>query len=248
MTPFKKISSFEDMESIFTLDTLMGLLMLTSLEVVLGIDNIVYIAIVTGRLPVEVRSKARRVGLILAMVMRLGLLASLKLLMGLTQPLFEVFTKGFSGKDLILFFGGLFLMAKAVKEMHALMDHHSVEHGRQPKEVSFKSVIFQIMIVDLIFSLDSVITAVGMIDSLWVMASAIIISVLVMVIFANGIADFIEKNPTMKMLALSFLVLIGVFLVADSLGQKIPKGYIYFTMVFSLGVEFLNQRAHKRAS
>jgi predicted tellurium resistance membrane protein TerC len=219
---------------------------LTSLEIVLGIDNIIFISIMTGRLPARQRARARTVGLLLAMFMRLALLFSLAWLMGLTAPLFDVFGNAISGRDLVLISGGLFLIGKSTLEIH---DNLEGEEGRKSGAVraNFASVIVQIVILDIVFSLDSVITAIGMAKHLFVMAAAIVIAVGVMLVSAKSISDFVERHPTVKMLALSFLVLVGVALIADGLDLHIPKGYIYSAMAFSVFVEMLNIRLRRRA-
>ncbi len=223
-----------------TTENLLALLTLTMLEVVLGIDNIVFIAILCGRLPESQQGKARTLGLSLAMVLRIALLLAIGWIMSLQQPLFGVLGKEFSGRDLILLGGGLFLIGKATYEIH-----HRIEGPEDPlapvrEAASFASVLVQILLLDLVFSLDSVITAVGMVKSIAVMIVAVILAVLVMLVFAGPISRFILRHPTMKMLALAFLVLIGVVLVIDGWGQHINKGYIYFAMGFSLAVEMLN--------
>jgi predicted tellurium resistance membrane protein TerC len=238
------------MAELFTADALIALLTLTALEIVLGIDNIVFIAILSSKLPPHLRNRARQIGLLGAMVMRVLLLLGIKWIMGLTTPLFTLAWFGekagqVSGKDLILFIGGLFLIAKATHEIHGKLEGEDPNARKSPKVATMSSVIIQIMLMDIIFSLDSVITAVGMADQLWVMITAVIIAVGVMMVFARPISDFVEKHPTVKMLALSFLILIGVMLVADAFDKHIPKGYIYFAMAFSLFVEMLNLRLRK---
>jgi predicted tellurium resistance membrane protein TerC len=223
----------------------LALITLTTLEIVLGIDNIVFISILTGRLPEEKRQRGRLIGLALAMIMRVALLMSLAWIIRLTEPLFNVFGHGVSGRDLIMIGGGLFLLGKATHEIH-----HKLE-GPGSREVkgghsTMGSVLVQIALLDLVFSLDSVITAVGMAEHLAVMVLAIVIAVFFMMIFARPIGDFVERHPTVKMLALSFLLLIGMTLVADGSGLHIPKGYIYFAMGFSVLVEFLNLRLRKK--
>jgi len=217
---------------------------LTALEIVLGIDNIIFLSILVDRLPEKQRPKARLIGLSLAMVMRLGLLASLAWLTKLTADLFMVLGQGISGRDLVLILGGLFLLGKSVLEIH-----HSIEGAEEPHELakpkagaSFMGILVQIAILDMVFSLDSVITAVGMADHIEVMVIAVIIAVGFMMVFANAIGRFITEHPTLKMLALSFLVLVGTALIADGLEFHIPKGYIYFAMAFSFSVEMLNLR------
>jgi predicted tellurium resistance membrane protein TerC len=222
-----------------------ALITLTVLEIVLGIDNVIFISILAGKLPAGQQKRARRIGLSLAMITRLGLLFSLSWLIGLTAPFFSVFGRAISGRDLILLIGGLFLIAKATHEIHDKLEGET--EGRSTKAVaSFGGVIVQIMLLDIVFSLDSVITAVGMVRILWVMAAAIIIAVIVMLISVEAISTFVERHPTIKMLALSFLLLIGFSLVAESLHQEIPKGYLYFAMSFSVMVEMLNLRMRKK--
>ena len=219
---------------------------LTVLELVLGIDNVIFISILAGKLPAEQQARARYIGLALALVMRVILLFSLTWVMGLTEPFFTVFGQAVSGRDLILLVGGLFLIAKSTHEIHGSLEG---EEGHASKKVyaSFASVIFQIMLLDIVFSLDSVITAVGMVDNIWIMIAAVIISIIAMMLFAGSIGAFVQKHPTIKMLALSFLLLIGVTLIAEGLHQHIPKGYIYFAMAFSVLVEVLNMRLRKKA-
>jgi predicted tellurium resistance membrane protein TerC len=225
---------------------------LTAMEIVLGIDNIVFIAILCARLPEEQREKARLVGLALAMFMRIGLLFTIKWIMGLTgKTLFTlpILNEAIDGRDLVLLLGGLFLIYKATKEIHAKVEHEEHIPGEGTKsKTTFRGVIGQILVIDLVFSLDSVITAVGMAQNLWIMVAAVVVSVGVMLAVSGKISRFIDKNPTLKMLALAFLLLIGVMLVAESLGQHINKGYIYFAMAFSLGVEGLNMLVKKKAS
>lgn len=224
----------------------LALATLTLMEIVLGIDNIVFIAIITGKLPESQRPAARRVGLFLAMFIRIALLLAISWVMGLTKPLFEVMGKEFTGKDLVLLAGGLFLISKATTEIHKKLEGEEAEAVAGGDGVSFRSAVTQIVMLDLVFSLDSVITAVGMAREVWVMVTAVVISVAVMLAFSGKVSAFVEKHPTIKMLALSFLLLIGVMLTADGLGRHIPKGYIYFAMAFSLGVEMLNLRIRKR--
>ena len=217
---------------------------LTVLEVVLGIDNVVFLSILAGKLPPEQQARARRLGLLLAMGMRIALLFSLAWVIRLTEPLFSVLGQEISGRDLILIGGGLFLLAKSTHEIHQKMEG---EEGGTSARVhpSFASVLLQIMLLDIVFSLDSVITAVGMADEVAVMVAAVVIAVGFMMAFAGPISGFVERHPTVKILALSFLLLIGVSLIAEGLDQHIPKGYIYFAMAFSVLVEILNQRVRK---
>lgn len=218
---------------------------LTALEIVLGIDNVVFISILADKLPREQRAKARNVGLALAMIMRILLLLSISWVVQLTSPLFTIFGNEISGRDLILLGGGLFLLAKSTHEMHGSLEGDEGTSSRRVS-ASFASVLVQILLLDMVFSLDSVITAVGMADDLGVMITAVIVAVVVMLVFAGPISSFVSRHPTMKMLALSFLLLIGVALVAEGFGQHIPKGYIYFSMAFSLFVEIMNLKLRAR--
>lgn len=217
---------------------------LTALELVLGIDNIVFISILSGKLPGEQQRKARLVGLGLAMFMRVGLLFSLSWIIRLTAPLFTVLGQGVSGRDLILIGGGLFLLGKSTFEIHERLEGEE-GHGTTRAVASFASVIVQILLLDAVFSLDSVITAVGMVDEIWIMIAAVVVAVLFMMAFAGPISGFVERHPTVKILALSFLLLIGMTLVAEGLHRHIPKGYIYFAMAFSVFVEMINLRLRK---
>lgn len=217
----------------------LALLTLTSLELVLGVDNIMLIAVLSSRLADHQQIFARRVGLVLAMVMRIALLLSITWLTRLTTPWFTVLAKEISGRDVILILGGLFLMAKGTREIHERLELARSE-ARSGKTATLGQILFQIVILDVVFSIDSVITAVGMVSQVTVMILAIVLSVLVMMALANPIADYIERHPTVKILALSFLLLVGVALVADGLGHHIPRGYIYFALAFSAGVEALN--------
>ena len=230
-------------------DIWLSLVTLTALEIVLGIDNIIFIAILAGKLPAHQRALARRLGLAFALVTRLGLLFTLSWLAGLTAPLFHVFGEGISWRDIVLIGGGLFLMAKATFEIH-----HSVEAGDAPQageslpRGTLVGVIVQISLIDVVFSFDSVITAVGMAQHIEVMVAAIVISVAVMLVAAGPVSQFIERHPTLKMLALAFLILIGTMLVADGIGFHVPKGYIYFAMAFSCLVELLNILVRRRTA
>lgn len=217
---------------------------LTVLELVLGIDNIVFISILAGKLPPEQQSRARYIGLALALIMRVILLFSLSWVIGLTAPLFTVFGQEISGRDLVLLVGGLFLIGKSTHEIHGSLEG---EEGHKTAKVyaSFVGVLAQIAVLDIVFSLDSVITAVGMVDRIEIMIAAVVVSILFMMAFAKPIGEFVQKHPTVKMLALSFLLLIGVTLIAEGFDQHIPKGYIYFAMAFSVLVEILNLRLRK---
>lgn len=222
------------------MDIFISLLTLTGLEIVLGIDNIVLLAILTEKLPPEQQAKARRLGLFLALIFRILLLATVAWLTQLTTPILEVFEQSFSTRDLILLSGGLFLIAKATSEIYEFVHHH---HEKQKAtHTTMKSVLIQIIIFDMIFSLDSVLTAVGLVDQLWVMVTAVIVSIIVMIIFAEAIARFVKNNPGIKILALSFLILIGVLLVAEGFDSHFDRGYVYFAMVFALTIELLKKK------
>jgi predicted tellurium resistance membrane protein TerC len=229
-------------------EVLLSLVTLSLMEIVLGIDNIVFISILVGKLPAAQQPKARNLGLVLALVIRLGLLGAIKWIMGLTAPLFTIASWTFTGQKLILLGGGLFLMGKST---HEIYDKLEGEHaGEKPGEGSgsFGLILAQILVLDIVFSLDSVITAVGMAQQFIVMATAMVIAVGVMLVFARRIGDFVNRHPSMKILALSFLLLIGVMLVAEGMGQHVSKGYIYFAMSFSLLVEIINMRFRKKQS
>jgi len=225
-----------------------ALVTLTALEIVLGVDNIIFISILVGRLPVRERARARTIGLTLAMLSRIGLLLSLTWMMTLTAPLFGLFGRDISGRDLILIMGGLFLLWKSVHEIHGSLEgEESGENGHgAPVASSFAAVITQIAIIDIVFSLDSVITAVGMVDEIAIMVIAIVAAVGVMLVAAGPISEFVDRHPTIKMLALSFLILVGVALIGEGWDLHIPKGYIYFAMAFSVAVEMLNIRMRAR--
>ena len=220
---------------------------LTALELVLGIDNIVFISILVDKLPKEKQEMARRIGLFMAMFMRIGLLLVLSWIIGLTAPLFTVVGQEISGRDLILIAGGLFLIWKSTGEIHQSLEGEE-GHASSAVQATFTAVILQIMVVDMVFSLDSIITAVGMVDSLAVMIAAVIASVGLMMVFAGAIGRFVSKHPTIKMLALSFLVLIGVVLIAEGFDYHVPKGFVYFAMAFSVIVEMLNIRMRKKSA
>ncbi len=217
---------------------------LTALEVVLGIDNVIFISILAGKLAEGQRARARRVGLALAMLMRIGLLLSLAWIIRLTAPLFTVFAQEISGRDLVLLLGGLFLIGKSTHEIHDRLEGEEGERSARVRP-TLRSVLIQIVLLDIVFSLDSVITAVGMVEQVPVMVAAVVIAVAAMMFFAGPISEFVERHPTVKMLALSFLLLIGVALIAEGFDRHIPKGYIYFAMAFSLLVEMLNLRARR---
>jgi predicted tellurium resistance membrane protein TerC len=216
-------------------------LTLAALELVLGIDNILFITILADKLPPESRNRARTLGLAMALFLRIALLAMLSWIIGLTAPLFTVLAQEISGRDLILIVGGLFLLFKSTREVHQLLEG---EEGHRSAKVpaTFAAVLFQIMLIDVVFSLDSIITAVGMVDSLPIMIAAVVVAVALMMVAAGPIGRFVSRRPTIKILALSFLFVIGVMLIADGFDHHVPKGYIYFAMAFSLGVEMLNSR------
>ncbi len=234
------------MESLFTLEILMALATLTALELVLGIDNIIFITILAGRLPPEQRDRARRLGILGAAVTRLVLLFAIVWITRLTYPVFELFGHPFSWRDMILIGGGLFLIAKATHEIHQKIEGAGGEPSLKRVATSFGGVIAQIMVLDIVFSLDSIITAVGMVDQRWVMVTAIVVSIAFMLAFAGPIGRFVEEHPTVKVLALSFLLMIGLVLIADGFGQHIPKGYVYAAMAFSVFVEFINLWIRRR--
>jgi predicted tellurium resistance membrane protein TerC len=234
----------------FDVNSLTALFTLTAMETVLGIDNIIFIAILVGRLPKEKQKKIRNIGISLALIIRIGLLFSINWIMGLTTPLFSVMQYTFSGRDLILLGGGLFLIGKATFEIHhkvegdPQIDLHEVE--KTSNRVSPGMILGQILLLDIVFSLDSVITAVGMANEVSIMVIAMVISMVIMLVSAGKISAFVDKHPTIKILALSFLILIGVMLTAESMGAHVSKGYIYFAMAFSLAVEMLNIRYRKK--
>jgi predicted tellurium resistance membrane protein TerC len=235
------------MENLFTVENLIALLTLTALEIVLGIDNIVFLAILSGKLPAHQQARARRIGLSLAMFMRIGLLLGIKWIMGLTAPLFAVFGHEISGRDLILLAGGLFLIAKSTHEIHEKFEG---PHDGSPTDVrkgaGFAVIVAQIVAIDLVFSLDSVITAVGMAQHIEIMIAAVVVAVFIMMVFAEPVSRFVDRHPTIKMLALSFLLLIGVMLLAEGFDKHVDRGYIYFAMAFSLVVETLNIKTTRK--
>jgi predicted tellurium resistance membrane protein TerC len=234
------------MPDLFSVESLIALAALTALEIVLGIDNVVFIAILTSRLPQKSQASARRLGLTLAMLSRIALLFAISWTMNLVQPLFKLWEHAVSGRDLILLAGGAFLLFKATHELHGQIEGGGSPEKPQKASGTFWAVVAQIGVLDIIFSLDSVITAVGMARHISIMITAIIIAVLIMIIFAGTVSSFIERHPTMRVLALSFLILVGVMLVAEGMGKHIERGYIYFAMAFSVGVEFINLRMRKK--
>ncbi|KAB1437210.1 TerC family protein [Pseudodesulfovibrio senegalensis] len=234
------------MEQLLTMENLIALITLTGLEIVLGIDNIVFVVVVTNKLPRNRREMARKLGIGLAMLTRILLLFAISLIMGLTKPWFEILGHAVSGRDVVLICGGLFLLAKATMEIHEKLEGPDHERHMTGTPHSLAGAIVQIMLLDMVFSLDSVITAVGMAQDIAVMVTAIVAAVLVMLVFADAVSRFVSNHPTIQMLAFSFLLLVGVLLVAEGLGRHIDRGYVYFAMGFSLFVEFLNLRARKR--
>ena len=232
------------MPPLFSAESLLAFVTLTALEIVLGIDNIVFIAIVTGRLKPELQTRAQRIGLGLALIFRILLLLAMGWIMSLTAPLISLWGLDFSGRSLILLLGGLFLIAKGTHEIHAQMEGAQHESGRAAG--GFLAAVATIGLMDIIFSLDSVITALGMARRLEIMIGAVVVAVIIMIIFAKLVSEFVNRNPTMRVLALAFLILIGVMLTAEGMGQHIDKGYIYFAMAFSLGVELVNMRIRKK--
>jgi predicted tellurium resistance membrane protein TerC len=225
-----------------------ALLTLTALEIVLGIDNVIFLSVITSRIPQPQATRARQIGLALALIFRILLLSVLVWLIGLTQPVFSVRGLGFSWRDIILIGGGLFLIAKATHEIHAEVEAREEGGSQGGGANKFFWVIVQIIVIDLVFSLDSIITAVGMVDDVRVMIAAVVVSVLLMMVFAGPIGRFVSAHPTIKMLALAFLVVVGVVLVAEGFDHHVPKGYVYFAMAFSVGVELLNIRMRKKAA
>jgi len=233
------------LEGLWTLENLIALVTLAGLEIVLGIDNIVFVVVVTNKLPEASRAAARRLGIGLAMITRIALLLAISAIMGLTAPLFTILEHVVSGRDIVLLAGGLFLLAKATHEIHDKLEGPDDAGARVRKEYSYFSAILQIMLLDMVFSLDSVITAVGMAQHVTVMIAAIVIAVLVMLLFAGPVSSFVSHHPTVQMLAFSFLLLVGIFLMAEGMHKHIDRGYIYFAMAFSLFVEFLNLKMKK---
>jgi len=234
------------MPDLLSIESLIALAALTALEIVLGIDNVVFIAILTGKLPQAKQASARRLGLLLAMFSRIALLLAISWTMNLVQPLFNLWAHAVSGRDLILFAGGAFLIFKATHELHGQVEGGGSPEKPQKVAATYWAVVAQVGLLDIIFSLDSVITAVGMARHISIMITAIIIAVIIMIVFAGAVSAFIERHPTMRVLALSFLLLVGVMLVAEGMGKHIERGYIYFAMAFSLGVELINLRARRK--
>jgi predicted tellurium resistance membrane protein TerC len=234
------------MDAFLTTDGLVALVTLSAMEIVLGIDNVVFIAILTAKLPAAQQARARQVGLALALGMRILLLLAISWIMGLTAPLFMLLARAVSGRDLILLAGGLFLMFKATWEIYDKLEVVHVEARGGPRRAALAAVLAQILLLDLVFSLDSVITAVGMANRLPIMVAAMVIAMVVMLLSMGAVSGFVERHPSVKILALAFLLLIGLMLVAEAIGHHLPKGYIYFAMAFSLGVELLNMRYRRK--
>ncbi len=234
-----------ELQELFTTEAIISLLTLTLLEIVLGIDNIIFISIVADKLPKEQQGKARTIGILLALVVRVGLLFAISWIVSLKEPLFYAFKIGFSGRDIILFLGGLFLLGKSTTEIHHKLEGDE-EDATSRKVVSMRSAIIQIVLLDIVFSFDSILTAVGLVDSVYIMIIAVVIALGVMLAFARPISNFVNTHPSIKMLALSFLIMIGLLLVAEAFHVHVPKGYVYFAMAFSLLVEMLNLRLDKK--
>lgn len=232
------------MEQLLTVDGLVSFLSLTLMEIVLGVDNIIFISILTARLPPEHQAKARTIGISLAIVIRIGLLFAISWLIGLSEPLFSLFELDITTRDLILMAGGLFLIYKSTTEIHEKLEGHE-EQKKDIKYLTMQAAIFQIVLLDIVFSFDSILTAIGLVDNIWIMVAAVVISMGIMLLSAKKISDFVNEHPTVKMLALSFLLMIGVLLIADGFHVHVPKGYVYFAIFFSLLVEFLNLKMKK---
>jgi predicted tellurium resistance membrane protein TerC len=234
-----------ELQELFSTEAIISLLTLTVLEIVLGIDNIIFISIVSDKLPGDQQKRARTIGILLALIVRIGLLFGISWIVSLKEPLFYAFKMGFSGRDIILFLGGLFLLGKSTTEIHHKLEGATGE-SEAPKVVSMRSAIIQIVLLDIVFSFDSILTAVGLVDSVYIMIIAVVIALGVMLAFAQAISNFVNKHPSIKMLALSFLIMIGLLLVAEAFHVHVPKGYVYFAMAFSLLVEMLNLRLDKK--
>lgn len=236
------------MDVLLSTEGIVSLLTLTFLEIVLGIDNIIFISIISGRLPAGQQKKARSIGILLALLVRIALLMTISWIIGLKDPFLTVGNFGLSFRDLILIIGGLFLLGKSTSEIHANLEGKGEEEGEKTvKDLTLRAAIIQIILLDIVFSFDSILTAVGLVDSILIMVIAIVVALAVMLIFASRISDFIHKHPAMKLLAISFLMMIGLVLVIEGFHVHVPKGYIYFSMVFALGVEVLNMKIRKKA-
>jgi predicted tellurium resistance membrane protein TerC len=240
----------DQLHHLFSLDGLLSLLTLTLLEIVLGIDNVIFISIIAGKVQdAKDRKRARAVGLLLALAMRIGLLFGITFIIGLKEDLFTIFGNGFSGRDIILFCGGVFLLAKTTSEIHEKMDMaDDTEEEKKKKSASVLSVIFQIMFIDIVFSFDSILTAVGIVNEVLIMIAAVIVSMLIMLAFSERVSAFIEKHPTVKMLALSFLLMIGFLLILEAFDVHVPKQYVYSAMAFAFFVEMLNMRLRRKTA
>lgn len=237
----------EELSTIFSVSGLISLVTLVVMEIVLGIDNIIFVSILAGKLPQNQQEKARRIGLTMALLIRIGLLFCITWIIGSTNNLFTVAGKGFSGRDLVLLAGGLFLIAKSTSEIHGKIVGEEEHKTTREKKMNMQSAIIQIVLLDIVFSFDSILTAVGLVNDVWIMIIAVIISMLVMLAASKSVSDFVNKHPTIKMLALSFLLMIGFMLVVEAFEVHVPKGYIYFAMAFSLIVELLNMRSRKKS-
>jgi len=235
------------MDHLFTTDNLVSLFSLTLLEIVLGVDNIIFISIIAAKLPGSQQVSARKIGLLLAMLVRIGLLFAINWIIGLKKELFTIAGNSFSGRDLILLFGGLFLMAKTISEIHGKLEGEYENEASEKKKPSFASTLVQIVLIDIVFSFDSILTAVGLSNHLEIMITAVVISMSLMMVYSRHISIFINRRPTLKMLALCFLIMIGALLVAEAFDVHVPKATVYFGMVFALLVEFLNQKMRKKA-
>ncbi len=235
----------QDFQALFSISSLISLMTLSLLEIVLGIDNLIFISIVAGRLPRTDQKRARFIGLMLALIMRIALLFSITWVIGLKDPLFSVLDFGVTGRDLILFAGGVFLLIKTTIEIHNKIEGHD-EADIDVKKVALNAVIAQIVLIDIIFSFDSILTAVGLVNNVLVMVLAVVIALVIMLIFSEKVSDFINHHPTIKMLALAFLLMIGMILILDAFHVEVPKQFVYFSMAFSLLVEFLNMRMRKK--
>ena len=236
----------EELSNIFSVAGLISLVTLVVMEIVLGIDNIIFVSILAGKLPHNQQEKARKVGLTLALLIRIALLFGITWIIGSTKDLFVIAGNGFSGRDLILMAGGLFLISKSTSEIHTKVLGEEDHKSTKEKKLNFQSAIIQIVLLDIVFSFDSILTAVGLVNDVWIMIIAVIISMLVMLAASKSISDFVNKHPTIKMLALSFLLMIGLLLVVEAFDVHVPKGYVYFAMAFSLIVELLNMRMRKK--
>lgn len=234
------------MEQFLTADVIISFLSLTLMEIVLGIDNIIFISILTNRLPLDQQSRARTIGITLAIVMRVGLLFAISWLISLSEPLFSLFDIDFTVRDLILMAGGLFLIYKSTSEIHEKLEGEE-HHTENIKKLTMQTAILQIVLLDIVFSFDSILTAIGLVDNIWIMVAAVVISMGIMLLSAKKISDFVNSHPTVKMLALSFLLMIGMLLIADGFHFHVPKGYVYFAIFFSLLVEVLNLRMKKNS-